>query len=270
MINWKLPAVAASAPLAALAASQAQKQQLAPRLRNRLFRMRGHNYYSWLERFHTTLRPAVYVEIGVFDGRSLALARPPTRAIGVDPSATASVPLHTETHIFAETSDTFFANRRLEQLLGRQAVELSFIDGLHLFEQALKDFANLERYCARDAVVLIHDVVPLDEASQERTHATKLWMGDVWKTLVCLKEYRPDLKIMTIATCPSGLAVITNLDPASRVLTDGYDEAVSRFIDLPYASIKGHIGQALNLVPNNWQTVSSRLGKRERVSATIS
>ena len=93
--------------------------------------MRGRNYYSWLDRFHDGLRPATYLEIGVFDGRSLALARPPTRAIGVDPSATASLPLRTETHIFAETSDAFFANQRIERLLGEQAVELAFIDGLH-------------------------------------------------------------------------------------------------------------------------------------------
>ena len=138
-----------------------------------------------------------------------------------------------------------------------------------LFEQALKDFANLEHYCARDSVVLMHDVVPLDEPSQERTHATKLWTGDVWKTLLCLKQYRPDLKIMTIATCPSGLAVITNLNPASRLLMDGYDEAVSRFIDVPYSSIKGRLAQELNIVPNNWQTVTSQIGKLQRASVEV-
>jgi hypothetical protein len=222
--------------------------------------MRGHTYYAWLERFQETIRPAVYLEVGVFDGRSLALARPPTRAIGIDPSARATVPVHAETHLFAETSDAFFATGRLEGLVGDQAVDLAFIDGLHLFEQALRDFANLERHCRRESIILMHDVVPLDEASQERTPRTRLWTGDVWKVLPCLRHYRPDLDIMTIATSPSGLAVITNLDPSSNVLTEKYDEAVSRFSDMPYASIEHRAREALNLVPNNWETVSSRLG----------
>ena len=265
-MNWKLPALATATPFAVLAAREVRKQQLVQRLRNRLFRMRGLNYYSWLDRFQESMKPGVYLEIGVSDGRSPDLARPPTRAIGVDPSPTATQVLTAETHIFAETSDAFFASRRLEQLLGEQRVALGFIDGLHLFEQALKDFAHLERYCGRDSVILMHDVVPLDEASQERTCSTKLWMGDVWKTVACLKEYRPDLAIMTVATSPSGLAVITNLDPESRVLTDKYDEAVSRFRDLPYSSIKGRIREALNLIPNNWQLASARLGKPELVA----
>ena len=43
-----------------------------------------------------------------------------------------------ETEIFTETSDEFFAQRRLNSLLDGKSLDLVFIDGLHLFEQVLK------------------------------------------------------------------------------------------------------------------------------------
>jgi hypothetical protein len=187
--------------------------------------------------------------------------RPPTIAIGIDPEPRAIVPLKTETHIFAETSDGFFARRGLVPLLGGRPVDVGFIDGLHLFEQALRDFVNLEAYCGPRSVILLHDTVPLDEPTQRRDPSTQFHTGDVWKTVLCLKHYRPDLDIFTIATAWSGLTVVTGLNPQSRVLADYYDVAVSRFIDMPYAEIEHRLDSAVNLVPNDWTLVKKRLQK---------
>ncbi len=60
----------------------------------------GDNYMVWLDRFHRHLSPAAYLEIGVARGETLALARPPTRAIGVDPAPTNQHHLPAETHVF--------------------------------------------------------------------------------------------------------------------------------------------------------------------------
>src|SRR5687768_1601909 len=49
-------------------------------------RFPGPRYYEVLEWLHQELRPATYVEIGVFEGDSLRLANPPTRALGIDSS----------------------------------------------------------------------------------------------------------------------------------------------------------------------------------------
>lgn len=222
----------------------------------------GEFYYDWLGRLYTALEPATIIEIGVAEGRSLAYARPPTLAIGVDPNPKAAFALTAQTQIFAETSDDFFAQRRPDTLLGGKPLGIGFIDGLHLYEQALKDFINLERYCGPRSVILFHDMIPLDERTQRRACDTQFHTGDVWKVVLCLKHYRPDLDVFTIATPWTGLTVVTGLDPASRTLADRYGEAVARFIDTPYSEIEHCKPTALNIVPNDWSVVAARLKAR--------
>jgi hypothetical protein len=225
-------------------------------------RMPGGDYLMWLERLYARLVPETIIEIGVHDGASLALARPPTLAIGVDPQPRLLTPLKAETHIAAETSDTFFARRGPDSLLAGRPLGIGFIDGLHLYEQALRDFVNLEKYCGQRSVILLRDTVPLDEATQTRALDTEFHTGDVWKTVLCLKHYRTDLDVFTIATPPTGLTVVTGLDPASRELEAKYEEAVARFIDAPYSGIESNCEAALNVVPNDWRVVEGRLKAR--------
>jgi Glycosyl transferase family 2/Methyltransferase domain len=225
-------------------------------------RMPGDDYLVWLERFHAALAPDIYLEIGVERGNSLALARPPTLTIGVDPKPNLNVPLNTETHIFIETSDAFFARRGPDSLLAGRPLGLAFIDGLHLFEQTLNDFMHVEGYCSRHSVILLHDTVPLDEVTQSRVCTTRFYTGDVWKIVLCLKHYRPDLDIFTIATPWTGLTVVTGLDAESRILPDHYDDAVARFIDTPYEEIKTNLDDPHNLVSNDWPQVEARLKAR--------
>ena len=137
-------------------------------------------------------------------------------------------------------------------MLDGDPVGFGFIDGLHTFEQALKDFINVEAHVARNSLILLHDTIPLDERTQNRVATTGFYTGDVWKIVPCLKRYRPDLRIVTIAAAPTGLTAITGLDPGSRVLADRYDEAVADFIGMPYAEVAGNLHAALNIVPNEW------------------
>jgi Glycosyl transferase family 2/Methyltransferase domain len=222
----------------------------------------GTFYYDWLDRLYAALEPATIIEIGVAEGRSLAYARAPTLAIGVDPNPKAAFPLRAQTQIFAETSDDFFARGRPDALLGGKPLGIGFIDGLHLYEQALKDFINLERCCGPRSVILFHDTIPLDERTQRRACDTQFHTGDVWKVVPCLKHYRADLDVFTIATPWTGLTVVTGLDPASRVLSDRYEEAVARFIDTPFSEIENCKPAALNIVPNDWAVVEARLKAR--------
>jgi len=199
--------------------------------------MPGNDYYDWLLLFHQWLRPASYVEIGLGHGRSLALAGPETKAIGIDPyqgfwERLNYVCPHSPATLFPLTSDDFFKQYDLREAIERQNFDLGFIDGLHLFEQALKDFINLERYARKDSVILIHDCLPIAPIVAERDRCTGFWTGDVWRIIPCLKTFRPDLKIMTIPTKPSGLGVVTNLDASSTVLSDNYDDIVRYYLTL--------------------------------------
>jgi hypothetical protein len=226
-------------------------------------RMPGDSYHSWIDRLYTSLEPETVIEIGVFEGASLKYVRSPTIAIAIDPIPRAIFPLQANTHLFPETSDAFFARRGPDALLAGRPLGVGFIDGLHLFEQALKDFINLEKYAGPRSVVLLHDTIPLDEPTQSRARDTQFHTGDVWKTILCLKHYRPDLDIFTIATPWTGLTVITGLDATNRRLAEGYEAAVAQFIDRPFSEIEHCLDTALNIVPNDWGVVEARLKARK-------
>jgi hypothetical protein len=229
-------------------------------------RMPANHYLAWLEWLYGLLTPATALEIGIFEGQSLALHRPPTVAIGVDPEPQIRHPLRTETHIFPQTSDEFFASGRLDGVLGERRLSVGFIDGLHLFEQSLRDFLNLEAYSGPDSTILIHDTVPLDEVTQRRERITQFHTGDVWRTVLSLKNYRPDLRVFTIATPPSGLTVVTGLDAGSRVLKTQYDQIVKETLAIPFAAIEPDFTRALNVVPADFESIERLLGHRRSVT----
>lgn len=192
----------------------------------------GGAHLPMIGRFHDWLKPACYLEVGVASGRSLALAHPPTLAIGIDPAPAIAVTMTAETHLFTMTSDDYFAQHQTPP------VDLAFIDGLHSFDQALRDFVNVERLCGRHSVILIHDCWPRDAESASRDRRTLFWTGDVWKVIPILRAMRPDLFVRTLTTPPSGLGVVTRLDPSSTVLADHYDRLVAEHMDRPFAELE--------------------------------
>ncbi|MBF0375731.1 MAG: class I SAM-dependent methyltransferase, partial [Alphaproteobacteria bacterium] len=181
--------------------------------------------------FHEWLKPALYLEVGVATGRSLALARPPGVAIGIDPAPAITETMAAETRLFTMTSDAYFASQPTPP------IDLAFIDGMHSFDQALRDFINIERLCRPESVILIHDCWPRDAQTATRERRTMFWTGDVWKLIPILRATRPDLFVRTLTTPPSGLGVVTRLDPSSTVLADHYDRLVAEHMDRPFADL---------------------------------
>jgi len=218
------------------------------------------DYYVLLGMIHAHLKPTTYLEIGVHQGHSLRFSGPGTVALGIDPAADPRFPLSSCTKLFRLTSDRFFAETDVGAELGGRPVDLAFLDGLHLFEQTLADFADVERYCTSDSVVLVHDCLPIDEVTSSRERSTVLWTGDVWKLVVCLGRYRPDLAVATVDVPPSGLAVVTNLDSRSTVLRDRFDALCSEFVPLAYGDLLA-MGRdrVLNRVPSDWDAVRRAL-----------
>jgi hypothetical protein len=216
------------------------------------------NYLQMLDYIHCLALPRTYLEIGVNSGQSLALSLPGSVAIGIDPKPMVAHAMPRNSLVFRMTSDEFFAMKHPRSLLGG-SIDLSFIDGMHLFEYALRDFCNVEKASSAKATVLIHDCLPLDRASAQRKRTTRQWTGDVWKLIVCLRVMRPELKIATIDVEPTGLVMVTNLRPESRVLLENYEEILGRFIGLDYDQCKKRLRRDLNLVPPTIQEVNAML-----------
>ena len=220
-------------------------------------------YFGVLDQIHQHLLPRTYVEIGVQLGCSLTLALPGTIAVGVDPEPLVETPLLKSTRVFAMTSDAFFEQVDVHDLLGHQPLDLAFIDGMHHFEFALRDFINLERFSHHDTTILVHDCYPMNEITAQRDRSTGPWSGDIWRLVVCLKELRPDLAVSVVDVGPTGLGVIGGLDPSSTVLAARYDEIVERFLSVPFSYLT-EVGQpqALNRVPNEWNQIRDLLPDR--------
>jgi capsular polysaccharide biosynthesis protein len=164
--------------------------------------------------------------------------------------------------IFQLTSDEFFRTHDLRAVLGDQPVDLAFIDGMHLFEFTLRDFIQLERASSADGVIAIHDCYPPNADVAARERKSGFWTGDVWKLILCLKQYRPDLNVAVVDVPPSGLGIVTKLDPNSTLLQDAYDSIVREFSDQDYDQLEPSKAEALNVVGPDWRLVEASLPRR--------
>ncbi|TKA13238.1 O-methyltransferase [Actinacidiphila oryziradicis] len=203
--------------------------------------------HDFLRQLHKVYKPRNYLEVGVNDGRSLALSR--VASVAVDPAFKLVTQISCDVHLVKATSDDFFARKdpllhlrpgrnpfralaRKDPLswFGDPKLELSFIDGMHIFEYALRDFMNVERHSRWSSVIVLDDMLPrsVDEAARDRH--TKFWTGDVYKVATVLRLLRPDLVIVAVDTEPTGVLLIFGADPDSTVLREQYDRILEEHV----------------------------------------
>jgi hypothetical protein len=203
----------------------------------------GDYYRNVLARIHNALRPRTYLEVGVEMGETLCLSR--CAAIAVDPQFRMDLPHiakdiydRPSLHLYQMTSDDFFAAHDPAAIFGR-TVDMAFLDGMHHCEYLLRDFANTERSCRPDSLVVLHDCLPVEPAIASRmpferpaaaAHRKGWWAGDVWRAALLLKRKRPDLKMTVLNAPPTGLVLITSLDPEDRSLGDNYERNVAEML----------------------------------------
>jgi hypothetical protein len=222
-------------------------------------RMPGPRYYDVLRMIHAHLRPRTYLEVGVEAGMTLRLASPETRSIGIDPRPVLGAPLGAATTLHVMTSDAYFAAHDVRAELGGLPIDLAFIDGMHHFEFALRDFINIERNCSPQSTILVHDCYPFDRVTAGREQQLTFWSGDVWRLVLILRKYRPNLRVNVIAAAPTGLGVVRGLDPDSRVLTERLQEIVAEFLALDYSVLDADQPGMLALFPNDWDRIKAIL-----------
>ncbi|HEU4974021.1 MAG TPA: class I SAM-dependent methyltransferase [Baekduia sp.] len=185
-------------------------------------------YLELLGGLHDALRPATYLEIGVRHGDSLALSR--ARTIGVDPAFAIKRELDCPLTLVRTTSDEFFGRPDALEPFAGEPPSLAFIDGLHLFEHALRDFMHVEERAAWWSVVVFDDVLPRDAAEASRERQTQAWTGDVFKVGEALRRHRPDLICLPVDTEPTGLLLVLGADPESDVLARHYEELLAELV----------------------------------------
>ncbi|UXN58950.1 class I SAM-dependent methyltransferase [Phyllobacterium zundukense] len=196
-------------------------------------------YTTFLLKLHENLKPKTYFEIGTLTGGTLALSS--CRSLAVDPffQVTNNVlGIKPSCTFIQEGSDSFFRHYDPVAILGDK-IDLAFLDGMHLFEFLLRDFFNTERYCRRNSIIALHDCLPPgfnmtvrdpdDPRRAQSNSFSQFWTGDVWKIVPALRKYCPELKIEVFDCAPTGLVLITNLNPDRANKEDIYDKICDEF-----------------------------------------
>lgn len=176
---------------------------------------------------------SVYLEIGVSKGLAFRRISADVK-IAVDPAfklsersrSLADAKART-THYFETTSDDFFANETA--FLEQHPIDVALIDGLHTYEQVVRDVECTVRYLQDDGVIFLHDCNPALELIGRRADSWEdfvahqrgplvigIWSGDVWKSIVYLRSMREDLRV-AVLKCDMGVGVVRKGYPESRL-----------------------------------------------------
>lgn len=162
---------------------------------------------------------------------------------------------------FKVESDIFFKKNKkfLKKLNGLDVV---FIDGLHTYENSLRDIINSLRYLNSKGVIIVHDCYPPNAAAALPTKKfpnkkdisgidgwTGAWCGDVWKTIYYLRKNYSDYLDICVINSDNGLGVIKLNKPLDNV-NMVIDKIKFDEIDiLKYSDLINNLECFLNLKP---------------------
>lgn len=200
---------------------------------------------------HHIFKPRNYLEIGVQYGKSLRLAK--CVAYGVDPDPKINFDLGPLAKVFNKTSDEFFKSE-----LNLPSFDLSFIDGMHLFEFALRDFINVEKRSSKGGVTVVDDIFPSHPLQGSRERKTRHWAGDIWRLYRLLQAVRKDLYFFPIDARPTGLLLISNLDPSSEYTYEDYLEVEAEINKGPKA-VPETIINRVDILPLSFEQIRRNL-----------
>ena len=100
---------------------------------------------------------------------------------------------------FRGTSDEFF-------LQNSKNYDCIFIDGLHVYQQVIKDILNSIKILNNNGVIILHDCLPKSIGHQRVPRTRYNWNGDVWKAVVEARTWK-DFETFTILA-DQGLGII--------------------------------------------------------------
>jgi hypothetical protein len=176
-----------------------------------------------IQRIADAVKCKVYLEIGVNTGEIFFQVRSPLK-IAVDPDfkfssfqrfkrGSVRPVFRGEREMFFEkTSDDFF---NADSGILKNGIDVAFIDGLHTYDQVMRDVQNTLRFLNPAGIIILHDCNPLNASGAwpvknsirevlELAAAGKvsgwngMWNGDVWKAVVHIRAAEKNLNLFTL------------------------------------------------------------------------
>ncbi len=151
-----------------------------------------------------------HLEVGVHSGETFHAVRAAEK-VAVDPAfrfdVAAAAAADRTARFHAVPSDAYFSDRCPEDA----RFDVVFLDGLHTFEQTLRDLMNTLARTRDDSVIVIDDVRPSGPAAAIRDldvflrmHAAvpgtpDAWMGDVFRLVAFIDTFMPMWSYATVA-----------------------------------------------------------------------
>jgi hypothetical protein len=188
-----------------------------------------------------------YLEVGLSFGYTFENVKAPVRW-GVDPNPRFDVHrLPPGVHVLVGTSDEFF-----DRPASRGShFDVVFLDGLHTFRQTYRDLINAFRLCP-DGIIVMDDIVPVDETSAipdydaaletslclGLTRPPGLWHGDVFRVILSIHSYHPELAFCTIEGPGNPQALIWKKQVSAEVQSASESDLVS-VVGIEYGDVFG-------------------------------
>lgn len=195
----------------------------------------------------------IYFEIGVERGLNFFQIQAPLK-LGVDPNFIIPGELKGSENekFYAITSDEFFANPPEEII--KHGIDIAFIDGLHTYEQSLRDVENCLKYLNPNGIIVMHDCLPANEAealpsledAKKHPEFRNMWTGDVYKTIIHLRTSRQELFVAVIDT-DHGVGIIRKGNPESML-----DLKLEEIKNLTFKDLMKDREKLLNLKTREW------------------
>ena len=167
-----------------------------------------------ISRFLELFDNPTYLEIGVNKGETFhSLGN--CQKVGVDPAFLFDANAYQgnpDIGLYQISSDEFFG--RLPA--GKERFDVIYLDGLHTFEQTLRDFLNASELLRQNGVIIIDDVLPnsFDASLPDFAQVARLrelssqtgtlwsfdgsWMGDVFKLPLFIESFLQQFSYATV------------------------------------------------------------------------
>jgi hypothetical protein len=209
------------------------------------------------------LQARTYLEIGVHRGKNFFSISAPLK-IAIDPNFIIGYGrylknIHTlfKCKFYEKTSDNFFI-QDANKILKDRKIDVAFIDGLHTYEQVLKDFDNCRQNLSPNGVIMFHDCNPTSEEAAAFAYSpsekmekfpgkSPEWNGDVWKAIMHIRALYKDIEVFVL-DCDYGIGVARFGKPQSSL---SFTE--QQIKELTYQDLEKNRSEFLNLKsPEYW------------------